>query len=348
MLNPNALCGYIVDNRYQLADLRGEGSFGWVYAADELAFGSVIGQVAVKLIRIPNNSTYQAVIREVQAMRQLAHPNLVACLGAGQISGGLLDGCVYIATELASETLEARLTQPKPMTPDEVRQVTEHLASALAYLHERGAVHRDVKPSNILRVGNWWKLGDFGLVRGFTGTALQASGLKGTVLYMSPEAMEGTIGPFVDVWALGVVVQECLTGQLPYPGGSDAEIIAAALTKEPTIASHLPEPFQTIVRGCLTKDRHARWTAKQVLQHLQGNAVTQAAMPTTSPSTERPLPAPAPRESARLLVQTGQSREVTCRRVLSGWPVGAHGKSGWTSSPLGCGNGEGGPQVRGT
>lgn len=162
------------------------------------------------------------------------------------------------------------------MKPDEVREVVEHVASALAYLADRGAVHRDVKPANILRVGSVWKLGDFGLVRGFSGTSLQASGRKGTVLYMSPEAMQGETGPFVDVWALGVVIQECLTGMLPYSGGSDTEIIAAALTREPTISHNLVEPFASVVRSCLTRDRMARWPAAHVLEALRGEATRPA------------------------------------------------------------------------
>jgi serine/threonine-protein kinase len=156
------------------------------------------------------------------------------------------------------------------MTANQVREMAEHVASALAYLCERGAVHRDVKPANILRVGNVWKLGDFGLVRGFAGTSTKASARKGTVVYMSPEAMLGATGPFVDVWALGAVIQECLTGTLPYSGSSDTEIIAAALTREPSISGELTEPFLSVVKTCLVKDRQRRWTAKQVGDGLRG------------------------------------------------------------------------------
>jgi len=210
----------------------------------------------------------------------------------------LASGCLYIATELASETLEDRLRQPGRMKPDEVREVAEHMASALAYLCERGAVHRDVKPANILRVGGVWKLGDFGLVRGFAGTSMQASGRKGTVLYMSPEAMQGETGPFVDVWALGAVIQECLTGALPYSGNSDPEIIAAALTREPAIASDLPEPFASIVRGCLARDRKRRWHAKQVVEAPRAPStppVTASASPARradAPTSEAARPSP--------------------------------------------------------
>jgi len=101
---------------------------------------------------------------------------------------------------------------------------------------------------------------------------MQASGRKGTVLYMSPEAMQGETGPFVDVWALGAVIQECLTGALPYSGNSDTEIIAAALTREPAISTDLSEPFASIVRSCLMKDRKRRMTATQVAAAFRGGS----------------------------------------------------------------------------
>ncbi|NLI00559.1 MAG: protein kinase, partial [Chthonomonadales bacterium] len=102
MFDPNTLIGYIVNGQYRLASLGGTGSYGWVYAADEVAFGEVIGQVAVKLLRPPDDDARNAVIREVQAMRQLTHPNLLRCYGAGEVSDGLARGGLYIATELAS------------------------------------------------------------------------------------------------------------------------------------------------------------------------------------------------------------------------------------------------------
>ncbi|MBM3496659.1 MAG: hypothetical protein FJX72_20420, partial [Armatimonadetes bacterium] len=291
MVDPSSLLGLIVDSRYRLATVVGTGSYGWVYAADETAFGEVIGQVAVKLLRPPDEDARKAVIREVQAMAQLSHAHLLGFRSAGQVSDGLASGCLYIATELASETLEARLRSAQRMMPNEVREVAEHMASAMAHLCERGAVHRDVKPANILRVGNVWKLGDFGLVRGFAGTGMQASGRKGTVLYMSPEAMQGETGPFVDVWALGAVIQECLTGTLPYSGNSDTEIIAAALTRDPSISSDLSEPFASIVRSCLVKDRKRRSTAKQVLDALRSPVHPQAvAIPAPEPRVATPAP----------------------------------------------------------
>lgn len=274
-VDPHVLIGSHIDGRYRLASAAGTGSYGTVYAADEIAFGEVVGQVAVKLLRPPDDDARHATVREVQAMRQLSHPNILACYGAGAVTEGLAAGCLFIASELASHTLGDCLRAPERMAPGDVRELAEHIASALAYLCDRGAVHRDVKPANILRVGDMWKLGDLGLVRGFSGSAIQASGRRGTVLYMSPEALQGATGPFADVWAFGVVIQECLTGALAYSGGSDAEVIAAALTREPTITPNLPEPLGSIVSGCLVKDWHLRWTASRVVNALTGPVAVQ-------------------------------------------------------------------------
>jgi|GEM_PF-2597352 len=270
----DTLVGITIDGRYRLASPVGAGTYGCVFAADEIAFGEVIGQVAVKLLRPPDDEAGAAIVREVQAMRQLTHPNLLTCYAAGVASDGIASGCLFIASELASHTLAGRLRLPDRMPLDEVLELAEHIASALGYLADRGAVHRDVKPANILRIRDTWKLGDFGLMRGFAGSAVQASGCKGTVLYMSPEAMSGETGPFVDVWALGVVLQECLTGGHPYTGGSDAEVIAAALTTEPYVAPDLPAPLDTVVQGCLAKERSRRWTARAVVAQLGGSGAS--------------------------------------------------------------------------
>lgn len=296
-IDPSRLVGTVINGQYRLAAVAGEGSFGIVYAADEMAFGEVIGQVAIKLVRIEDDTGMAALLREVRAMAQLSHANLIGYRSAGEVRGGPAGGCFYLSTELGSGTLADRLARPEKMTADEVMSVASDIAGALVYLHGRQAIHRDVKPANILRVGDGWKLGDFGLVRGFAGTSVTATARRGTVLYMSPEAYLGTTGPFVDNWALGAVLQECLTGQYPYPGSCDVEVIAAALSRDPDVADGLPEPLGEIIRGCLTRDRGRRLAAGNVLELLatprgQGGVPPPAGAPGTV-VTERVLAVPA-------------------------------------------------------
>lgn len=258
--------GEEIEGRYVLCEVLGEGSYGVVFSAEERAFGEAVGSVALKLMRPKGAAEREAVVREVRAMAGLSHPNLVAYRSSGEVGSGPLKGCLYLATELAEGSLADELLLKGKLPEEEVRALARDLASALEYLHSQQAVHRDVKPENVLRCGTVWKLGDFGLVRAFAGTQVSASGMKGTALYMSPEAVESQTGPHVDIWALGVVLQQAASGTLAYTGGSKAELIAGLLAKEPTIAAGLPGWLEALVRACLDKERSKRPVAKDVLE----------------------------------------------------------------------------------
>ena len=183
------------------------------------------------------------------------------------------------------------------MTVEQALRVVRDIAVALAYLAEQGAVHRDVKPANILRMGDVWKLGDFGLVRAsgadpggagaVPGAPIYATSRRGTPVYMSPQMLEGLVDPLCDVWALGAVLQECLTRTLPYAARDDTELTMLALTTEPSIAADLPPAAAAIVRGCVAKDATARLTPQALCAALappEPRAVV----------TERTPPVPAP------------------------------------------------------
>jgi formylglycine-generating enzyme required for sulfatase activity len=176
--------------------------------------------------------------------------------------------------ELGDSTLQDRLLRPQRVTADEARTLARQVAEALAFLAEKGAVHRDVKPENLFRVNGGWKLGDFGLARGVAGSRIQASGRKGTLLYMAPEAVRREVGPATDVWALGAILQQALCGRLPYEATDDDEaaFIAQLITEEPFVAPDLPPPLDAVVRGCLQRERTTRWTAQRVLEALEGAA----------------------------------------------------------------------------
>ena len=301
LLQPEALIGAVIDDRYQLVSLLGEGSYGSVFAADELVMDGVVGQVAVKLIAPPDAAARAALGAEVRAMAQLSHPNLIAYRSAGVVRGGRAEGCIYIATELAAESLAHVMRRTSAMTVDQALHVVRHIAAALAYLGEQGAVHRDVKPANILRVGDVWKLGDFGLVRASgadaggagsaSGVPIYATSRRGTPVYMSPQMLAGEVDPLCDVWALGAVLQECLTRTLPYAARDDTELTMLALTTEPTIVAGLPPAVATIVRGCLTRDAQTRLTPPALCAALAPAGpqvvVTERTPPVAAPTAPR-------------------------------------------------------------
>jgi serine/threonine protein kinase len=270
MSDPKALVGEVLDRRYRLVRFLGAGAFGWVYAAEELVGGEAIGTCALKVLRPKTPEQGRSVLREFAAAARLAHPGLVQFRGAFDVQGGAYEGALCLAMELGEGTLRDDLRAGRRLAPEEAMRVARDLAEVLAWLHAQGAVHRDVKPENLLRIGKRWKLGDLGLVRAVEGTLEQTVTPRGTPRYLAPEAMKSLVGPSVDVWGLGVVVQESLTGVLAYDATSEVALYGALLTEEPTIAQNLPAPFDAVVRGCLVKDPRSRWTAHQVLQALAG------------------------------------------------------------------------------
>lgn len=277
-INPDRLVGKVVDGRYRLVSFLGQGVHGWAYAAEELVLGRQIGHCALKVLRAGNDQDSELILREFQAISALRHERLVAFRGAGTIAAGtddLLDQCFYLAMDLGQHSLAQRLQRPERMTVEEMTEVCLHVCDALAYLHENETVHRDVKPANIYRIGDGWKLGDFGLVRSLEGSVVAGTGVKGTPLYMAPEVVRGRACPASDLWALGVLIQECLTGQFPYAARDPFELASSIATTAPHISSDLPAPFDEVVQNLLVADIEQRWSAAQVRRHLHGPSLEE-------------------------------------------------------------------------
>ncbi|MBF0409584.1 MAG: SUMF1/EgtB/PvdO family nonheme iron enzyme [Candidatus Riflebacteria bacterium] len=262
------LVGVTLGCGYKILSMIGRGSFGVVFSADELLFEQVIGQVAVKVLFPNSPEDYEAIVKEVRAMAMLQHQNLIAYRCSGKIPEDIINGALFIASELAEESLESYIKRTGKLPAEDALKVASDLASALSYLHRRGAIHRDIKPANLLKCDESWKLGDFGLIRGFEGTHIQASGRKGTLLYMAPESLQNISGPHVDVWAMGILLLESLTGQFPYKGNNEADIIMQISSVDPEIPFDLPHPLGMIINGCLVRDRYSRWNAEMVMEAL--------------------------------------------------------------------------------
>lgn len=230
LTDPEGLSGVVVGGRYRLVRLCGSGAFGWVFEAEELVEDEdppgeeVVGRCALKLVQPRDAQARQSVLGEMRAGAALTrgHPGLLSHLAFGKVAKqGPLHGFLYLAMELAEASLGERLRQPNRLldvagTRQMAQHVAQHVAEGLVFLHGRGAVHRDVKPDNVLYVDGHWKLGDLGLVRPVDGSLVRTVTRQGTPLYVAPEALEGEVGPVSDVWSLGVMLQECLTGVLAY------------------------------------------------------------------------------------------------------------------------------------
>jgi tetratricopeptide (TPR) repeat protein len=265
--------------RYEVLGLIGAGGMGEVYRARDTRLGRVVAlkvlppQVASDPVR------RERFEREARAASALEHPHI--CV--------LHDVCVESGVEflvlelIEGETLAERLRRGR-VGREEALRIGVEVADALDAAHRKGVVHRDLKPGNVMLGGTGAKLLDFGLAHlreepkgDEESTAWQLSGqgmVAGTVPYMSPEQLLGKrVDARSDIWALGVVLYEMLTGRRPFEGGSTASLAAAILEHEPEPLSSLDPQvapaLEHVVGRCLAKDPEARWqTARDVANEL--------------------------------------------------------------------------------
>lgn len=263
----NMLEGQVVDGKYHLDQLLGTGGFGAVFHANHVVADRLVRQVAIKLLQVdPGHMDRQ--FEELVAAANLSHQYMLQAFDAGQCS--LVNGVIffYLAMEVADSSLEQRLFTGR-LAVEEATALASNIAGALKYLHSKNLVHRDVKPGNILRVGDMWKLSDLGLVRGVGDhSAIQTGTLVGTPGYAPPEAYDGVVSPAWDIWSLGVLLVEALTGQIPFRGDTPQAQQAAVLQQEP-VTDGVPASLRSLVEGCLNKERQHRWTAAQVAEALR-------------------------------------------------------------------------------
>ena len=243
----------------------GGGGMSRVFVADEIALGR---RVVIKLLHPALAATVSAerFQREILLVASLNHPNIVPVLSAGEV-----DGLPYfIMPYISGESLRARITRG-PLSVRETIGVFKDVARALAYAHNVGVVHRDIKPANILMTGSAAVVADFGVAKALTaardrqtiGNATNITGVGislGTPQYMAPEqaAADPAANHRVDVYALGTVVYEMLTGAPPFHGRTPQSLLAAQLTELPMpIAARrydVPVGLANLVMQCLEKN----------------------------------------------------------------------------------------------
>ncbi|MDT0115655.1 serine/threonine-protein kinase [Microbacterium sp. PRF11] len=304
----------LIDGRYRLGRLLGQGGYSRVYEAVDTALERTL---ALKIIEGDgaDPADVARVRSEIRLLASLSHPSLVTLYDAK------LDAHpAYLAMELISgPTLTDRIARGR-MTGPETARVGREIAEAFAVIHARGIVHRDVKPSNILlrpaaHTGETPRatLADFGIASLVGATRVtRPDTVVGTAAYLSPEQARGMpAAPASDVYALGLVLLETLTGSRPFTGLTPHEALAARLVAAPEIPAHIPGPWREVLEKMTALNPSERPDATALIVALRTlSGVTVPAAPTgaetavlpgaTAPTRifDRPAQPDAPRSAA--------------------------------------------------
>jgi hypothetical protein len=279
--------------RYTLGAVLGRGSTATVHRAHDPVTEDA---VAVKLFDAVSPAVTDRHRREVQVLTGLRHPGLVALRDSGTAGERL-----FVVMDLVEGSSLEDALLAAPLAPDAVIELGARLADALAHVHDRGVVHRDVKPANILldRSGAP-RLADFGIARIDGATRLTETGaVVGTAAYMAPEQVRGgAVGPPADVYALGLVLLEALTGMREYPG-SAVEAAIARLHRPPVVPTGLPAGLARALRRMTAADPARRPGAAEVAALLGGDQPHDSGEAHTDGDTRRLPVRAAPAGDAR-------------------------------------------------
>lgn len=262
----------VLDQRYELLERVGGGGMADVYKAQDRLLDR---PVAVKILHAQFQSDEEFIEkfhREAQAAARLSHPNIVNIYDVGA-SG---DDHYIVMEYVPGRTLKELIQQRGHLAPEEALTITGEIAEALAHAHANGLVHCDIKPHNILMMnGQTAKVADFGIARAVTESTMTYSGnVIGSVHYFSPEQAKGTmITPKSDVYSLGVVLYEMLTGELPFTGENPVSIAMKHLQDEPTpvrrIDPDIPPVVEALVSRMMAKDPAMRPSSEEVVHEVE-------------------------------------------------------------------------------
>jgi tRNA A-37 threonylcarbamoyl transferase component Bud32/tetratricopeptide (TPR) repeat protein len=256
----------ILNDNYRIERRLGQGGMATVYLAHDLRHDR---KVAIKVLHPELSAAFrpEQFLAEIRTMARLQHPHILQVHDSGEVDGLLF----YVMPYVEGETLRQRIERNVQLDPGEAARITSEVASALDYAHRHGVIHRDIKPENILLGEGGVQVADFGIALAIStasaGDQNQPGWIAGTPRYMSPEQMAGagTLDGRSDVYALGAVAYEMLTGQPPFAGPTVSAILAGSVIRPPPpslriLRDVIPPSVDAVVARALAprpEDRYA-------------------------------------------------------------------------------------------
>jgi serine/threonine-protein kinase len=291
------MIGRLIDGRYQVRSRIARGGMATVYLATDLRLER---RVAIKVMHdhlADDESFKQRFIQEARSAARLAHPNVVNVFDQGQDA----DSAYLVMEYLPGITLRDLLQEYGSLTAEQTLDISEAVLSGLAAAHKAGIVHRDLKPENVLLADDGRiKIGDFGLARAATANTATGAALLGTVAYLSPELVtRGVADTRSDIYAVGIMMYEMLTGEQPYAGDDPMRIayqhandaVPTPSTKNPRVPAELDE----LVLWATARDPEQRpRDARAMLDQLHDTeALLRTALPVAGTSAQRTVVMPS-------------------------------------------------------
>jgi Tol biopolymer transport system component/tRNA A-37 threonylcarbamoyl transferase component Bud32 len=277
--------------RYRPTKEIGRGGMATVYLAHDVKHAR---EVAVKVVHpsIASSIGADRFLREIEIAARLHHPHVVPLYDSGEADGLLY----YVMPYEGGASLRHRLAREGPLALEDAVAILRDVCDGLAYAHQHGVIHRDIKPDNVLLSGRHALLTDFGIAKAATdaaaSTVFTAVGVTlGTPAYMAPEqiAGDGHVDHRADIYSVGVMAYELLTGRPPFDGETRQDVLSAHLTNAPALLSthrpDVPRELSDLVMKCLEKRAAERWqSAEDLVQRLEALPMWRSA-----PSLRRPI-----------------------------------------------------------
>jgi eukaryotic-like serine/threonine-protein kinase len=265
--------GHVLNDQYEVLELLGQGGMGEAYRARDHTTGQVVVVKIPYASVIGDPATYSRYERELDIGKRLDHPGIQRFIAEGRLDDSVAP---YVVFEyIDGENLREYLTRNAPLAVDRAVDLAAQIADVLQYVHERGVVHRDLKPENLLITPDGkLKLVDFGiaLLKGARRLTFQRLSREvGTPDYMAPEQVQGERGDArTDVYALGVMLYEMLTGEVPFQGDSPLAVMSQRVTTPaPLLRSvriDIPPALEAVVYRALRRDPAERYASMAALR----------------------------------------------------------------------------------